>query len=246
MIQKTILWTMILVSLTVVLSAQTEEIDYKATFGIFGTVGTIKNKVLKENKIYQIETTVRLAGLAKMIMGGQVEHYLSKGHMENGLMVSDYYRMEQTKKHQKKLKEYTINHEKHYVTKRYRKWKKGKLLKDIQQRLKFYAKDDLLTLYFNMDTALNKKGEKYIFKAVGLEKQEGLVHITVPNAKEEAPYKKDLGVTADWYAKALIHQKNFRRKKGDILLSVDSDGFIKKAVIKDILMYGDAKLVRIK
>ena len=77
-----------------------------------------------------------------------------------------------------------------------------------------------------------------------MEKQKGLVKITIAQGKEIARYKKDLGKSADWYAKALIVQKNFRKKKGDILLSVDKDGYIKKAVLKDVLMYGDAKLIR--
>jgi hypothetical protein len=154
--------------------------------------------------------------------------------------------MEQTKKKQKKLKEYTVDHNGKYVTKRYRKWKNGKLIKDIKEKLKFYAKDDLLTLYFNMDKAIKEKGKTYIMKAIGLEKQKGIVKVTVPSDAKVASYKKDLGQSADWYAKALIVQKNFRKKKGDILLSVDNDKFIKKAVIKDILMYGDANLIRTK
>jgi hypothetical protein len=97
-----------------------------------------------------------------------------------------------------------------------------------------------------MDKAITKKGKVYTIKAIGLEKQRGIVKVTVPTNAKAASYKKDLGSSADWYAKALIVQKNFRKKKGDILLSVDSDRFIKKAVIKDVLLYGDAKLVRTK
>jgi hypothetical protein len=95
-----------------------------------------------------------------------------------------------------------------------------------------------------MNKAITKKGKVYQFKAVGLEKQKGLVQVTVPKESEIKPYIKDLNLSADWYAKAEIVQQNFKGNKGDILLSVDTDGFIKKAVIKDIMMYGDAKLIR--
>ena len=132
------------------------------------------------------------------------------------------------------------------MTKRYRKWRKGKLVEDRTEKLKFYAKDDLLTLYFNLGVAVKKKGKKYMFNAVGLEKQNGKVQITVPDDAQAAAYKKDLGQGASIYVKALIHQKNFRKKKGDILLAIAKDGFIYKSVIKDILFYGDAKLTRIK
>ena len=227
-------------------SAQVTELNYKATFGIFGKVGTIENTLTRNHKTYKIDTKVTLAGLAKILLSGQADHYVSKGHMENGLMVSDLYQMISKKKDKIVSKEYYINHKGKYVTKRVRKWRKGKLVEDRTEKLKFYAKDDLLTLYFNLGTAVKQKGKKYIFKAVGLEKQNGKVQITVPNDAQVAAYKKDLGQGANLYLKALIYQKNFRKKKGDILLSVAKDGFIHKSVIKDILLYGDAELIRVK
>jgi len=229
-----------------VASAKVTHLNYKATFGIFGKVGTIKNILTQNDKTYRIDTKVKLAGLAKALMGGQVEKYVSQGHMKDGLMISDSYTMTSTKKDKIVKKEYKIHHNAKYVTKRYRKWIKGKLVKDYTNKLKFYAKDDLLTLYFNLGTAVKEKGKTYHFKAVGLEKQNGKVNITVPSDAKNKSYKKDLGKDAVLYAKALIHQKNFRKKKGDILLAIDKDGFIKKSVIKDVLMYGDAKLIRTK
>ena len=227
-------------------SAEETQLDYVATFGIFGTVGTIHNTLTQNHKTYEIDTTVTLAGLAKILLSGQTERYISKGHMEKGLMVSDFYQMITKKRDKTKSKEYHINHKEKYVTKRVRKWHKDKLLEDRTQKLKFYAKDDLLTLYFNLGAAVKQKGKQYLFNAVGLEKQDGKVEITVPDDTQVAAYKKDLGQGATLYAKALIHQKNFRKKKGDILLAVAKDGFIYKSVIKDILFYGDADLTRVK
>ena len=227
-------------------SAKMTELNYVATFGIFGKVGTIENTLTHNHKTYKIDTKVTLAGLAKILLSGQADHYVSKGHMENGLMVSDLYQMISKKKDKIVSKEYHINHKGKYVTKRVRKWLKGKLVEDHTEKLKFYAKDDLLTLYFNLGAAVKKKGKKYMFNAVGLEKQNGKVQITVPEDAQATAYIKDLGQGASFYAKALIHQKNFRKKKGDILLSVAKDGFINKSVIKDILFYGDAKLTRVK
>ena len=231
------------------LHAKVTKIDYKATFGIFGTVGMIKNTLTQSAKRYTIDTKLSLSGLAKMLLGNQGGHYISKGHFENGLMVSDLYQSIEHLKGETISKEYWINHKKKYVTKKYKKWVKGKLVKNTSKRLNFYAKDDLLSFYFNMNRHLkikNNKKHKYQFLVVGLEKQKGKVQVTVANRFERKSYAKDLGNTADWYAKAFIHQKNFRKKKGDVLLSVSKDGYIKASVIKDILLYGDARLERIK
>lgn len=229
-------------------SAKVTQLNYTATFGIFGTVGTIENRLTQNDKSYEIDTKVILAGLAKVLMGGQTEHYVSKGHIKDGLMVSDFYQMTSEKRTKKVIKEYQIDHNEKYVTKRVRKWQKEKLVEDRTEKLKFYAEDDLLTLYFNMGNAVRQKpkGKTYLFRSVGLEKQNGEVQITVPDEIQVAEYKKDLGQDGEIYAKAFIHQKNFRKKKGDILLSIAQDGFINRSVIKDILFYGDAKLTRIK
>lgn len=228
------------------LSAQVTQLNYTATFGVFGRVGSIENRLTQDQTTYEIDTKVTLAGLAKVLLSGQTEHYISKGHMENGLMVSDFYKMVSQKKDKEVSKEYHIDHKEKFVTKRTRRWIKGKLVQDSTERLNFYVKDDLLTLYFNLGNAVKQKGKKYLFTAVGLEKQNGRVQITVPDESQAGVYKKDLGVGAEIYAKALIHQKNFRKKKGDILLAVAKDGFIHRSVIKDIPFYGDAQLVRVK
>ena len=224
--------------------ASVKQINYKATFGIFGTVGKIHNTVTKDSKHYTIKTSVRLSGMAKMMLGGQKEDYISRGHLYKGRMISDFYEMTTRKGSTKKVKTYTLHHKGKYVTKRYRKWVKGKLIKDKTRRLKYYGSDDLLTLYFNMGTVLKKKGMIYHFSVVGLEKQNGRVNVTVPLDKHARRYKKDLGAGASLYAKALIHQKNFKKDKGNILLALGKDGIVSKSVIKDIMLYGDAELIR--
>jgi len=244
--KKTFLIGFMFIIMHTTLYATVDNIAYKATFGIFGTVGTIKNKITKTEKTYSIESKVTFAGLAKLLMVGQVEHYISKGHMSKGLMVSDSYTMISKKKNKLVKKEYLINHKDKTVMKRVRKWKNNHLVKDKKEKLDFYAKDDLLTLYFNLGTAVTEKGKKYYFKAVGLEKQKGKVQITVPSPEHQAAYEKALGRGATLYAKALIVQKSFKNKKGDILMSIAKDGYIQNTVIKDILFYGDAKIKRLK
>ena len=246
MIKKAFLLCFMFVSMVQVTFASVDYVNYKATFGIFGTVGTINNKITKNKNTYEIESKVTVLGLAKVMLDGHTEKHISKGRMVSGLMISDFYQSIQKSENKTISKEYHINHKKKYVTKRERKWKYGKLVKDKKQRLNFYAKDDLLTLYFNLGVAVKKKGKTYKFKAVGLEKQNGIVYVTVPSQKNVTPYVTDLGEGASLYAKAVIKQKNFKNKKGDILLSLSKDSYIEKSVIKDVLLYGDAKIERVR
>jgi len=220
------------------------QIDYDAKFGLFGTVGRLHTTLNKRTKRYELETTVRLSGIAKALLKNHRERHISKGHYEKGLMVSDLYQIIQHYSDTVTSKEYRIDHKRKHVIRRYRKWKHGKLVKEQTKTLNFYAKDDLLTLYFNLGKAIQKRGKTYHFKAVGLEKQKGQVRVRVPSASERSTYTKLLGRGAKLYAKALIYQKNFKHKKGDIFLSIAADGYVQKAVMKDILLYGDVKIVR--
>ncbi len=229
-------------------SAQVTKINYVGTFGVFGKVAMLKTRMTKKSNRYELVTDLEVHGIAKLILDNHEEQHISKGHIVNGLMVSDLYTIKQNRGSKRVLKEYKLDHKLKKVSKRVREWKKGKLVKDKKETLKFYAKNDLLTLYFNLNNAIKnkKKGKTYLFRSVGLEKQEGKAYITVPNTAQLPAYKKDLGNTAVQYAKVLIHQRNFRKKKGDILLSVAKDGFIEKSVIKDVLLYGDAKIERVR
>lgn len=229
-----------------ILFAKVTHVNYDAKFGIFGTIGSLKTKITKNGRKYKIDTKMALTGLAKRLFSRHRGRYISKGHIRNGLMITDLYQVIERYDDMVVSKEYWTNHKRKKVTLKIKKWKGGKLIENSKKRLKFYAKDDLLTFYFNLDRAITKKGKRYHFKVVGLEKQNGRISITVPSPSKSGSYKKDLGASANWYAKALVYQKNFRKKKGDILMSVSEDGYIKKAVIKDILMYGDASIVRAK
>ncbi|MFK5975146.1 MAG: hypothetical protein QM493_01440 [Sulfurovum sp.] len=242
---KKMLFVIMLINSTLMF-AKVTHINYDAKFGIFGTIGSLNTKLTQNRRSYTIDTKMALTGLAKRLFSRHKGRYISKGHIRNGLMITDLYQIIERYDDMVVSKEYWTDHKRKKVTLKVKKWKKGKLIQNSKKRLKFYAKNDLLTLYFNLDKMIPKKGKKYNFKVVGLEKQNGTVKITVPSNSQSGSYKKDLGDTANWYAKALIHQKNFRKKKGDILMSVSKDGYIKKAVIKDILMYGDASLVRVR
>jgi hypothetical protein len=155
--------------------------------------------------------------------------------------------MSSIKRHKSTLKEYYFNHSKHNITRVKKKKKHGKVTTK-KTVLDFYANDDLLTLYFNMHRHIqaHKHQKSFILNVAGLEKQKGKVKITQATSSDRDNYIDDLGSGALWYAKALIVQKSFKNKKGDILLSASKDGYIKKAVIKDLIMYGDATLTRIK
>jgi len=231
-----------------VVSAETIHANYRVSYGILGKIGTAKAVLKKTKKKYQINIELSATGLAKVLSRGRKEHHISKGHMENGLMVSDLYQVIKSHGGTVVNKEYWVDHKHKKVLKKYKKFQKGNLISSQTETLDFYAKDDLLTLYFNLDRAIKDKSKAhtYVFKAVGAERQKGKVTVIIPPKNKLGEYQKDLGEDAEWYATAIIHQKIFSSKEGRLKLSIAKDGITNKAVLKDVIFFGDIRAKRTK
>ena len=248
MLKKFFLSLLFLLSFTVHITAQVIKAEYDVSYGIFGKIGTAKAILKKEHKKYLIDIKLQATGLAKLLSSGREEHHISKGHIVGGVMISDLYQVIKSYGDVLVNKEYWIDHKKKRVKKKYKKYKQGKLLTDTTSYLNFYAKDDLLTLYFNLDTVIKDKHKPkiYYFEVVGAERQKGKVTVTIPSSNALQAYYNALGKDSDWYATAIIHQKIFSSKEGHLILGVAKDGITNKAVLKDVIFFGDIRAVRTK
>jgi len=231
---------------SVYMQAETVKATYDVGYGIFGKIGTAKAILKKQNGAYTIDISLAATGIAKRLSGNRQERHHSEGRVENGLLVSRLYEVERRYRSTKIIKRYTIDAKEHKVTKLYLKYKNGKLVKRYESQLDFFSKDDLLTLYFNLNGYIAHKHSAgtYVFHAVGAEKQHGRVTIILPDASLLPSYKKDLGNNANWYATAVIHQKIFTSKEGRLELAVGKDGITQKALLKDLILFGDIRAVR--
>jgi len=241
--------SMVLIFLfTSLLNAEVIQADYKVEFGIFGEIGIANALLTKKENSYVIDVELKATGLAKKLSGNRKEQHISKGHIENGMMVSDLYQV--IKSHGSKTvnKVYRINHKTKTVTKEYKRWKNGKVTKESNTTMDYYSKDDLLTLYFNLDKKIldKKEAKSYTFTAVGAEKQGGRVDVIIPNKNDLKEYKDSLGKNKNsWYARAIINQDIFSSDKGELLLRIGNDGITQKAVLKDLIFFGDIRAIRL-
>jgi len=245
---KKILITLSFVLLSSFVQAETIKADFKVEFGIIGEIGIANAVLTKDDNYYEIDVKLKATGIADTLSGGRKEHHVSKGHIENGMMISDYYQVTKSNGSKMTTKLYTINHEEKTVTKEYKRWKNGKLTTDKTETLDFYSPDDLLSLYFNLNQKITnrKEAKEYTFNAVGAEKQQGTVEVAIPEQSELKEYKEMLGESADaWYAKAIVHQDIFSSDKGELLLRIGDDGLTQKAVLKDLIFFGDIRAKRI-
>jgi len=237
-----------LLALLFTLHAETLYVEYKVEFGLFGEIGVAKATLDRGENHYEIDIQLDSTGLAKTLSGDRKERHISKGHIENGRMVSDLYQIMKSHGVYSSNRIYRIDHEHHKVTQQTQKWKRGKLYKDKTIEMdEIYAKDDLLTLYFNLDSYIQDKNrsQDYRLHAVGAEKQKGYVDVHIPTKQELVEYQELLGDNQDWYAKAIIYQDIFSSDKGELLLGIGADGITNKAVLKDLLFFGDIRAKRL-
>jgi hypothetical protein len=248
MLQKLFLVVSMMFFTNLSLSAETIRADYDVSYGIFGKIGVAKAILRKSRTAYEIDIHLAATGMAKALSGNRKERHLSKGHIRKGVLISDSYEVIREYRSTKVVKRYIIDHQKRIVRKIYRKFKKGKLVDEQKQRLSFYAPNDLLTLYFNLDRLLPDKSRAgtYEFQAVGAEKQQGRVSVVIPSKSALPSYKDDLGNGAAWYATVVIHQKIFMSKEGRLQLAVGKDGITQTALLKDLILFGDIRAVRKK
>jgi hypothetical protein len=228
--------------------AETVKADYKVEFGIFGEIGIANAILKKDDTSYEIDVELISTGLAKKLSGDRKEHHISKGHIENGVMVSDLYQVIKSHGDKTTNKIYYIDHKNKSVIKSDKRWKNGKMTKDSNSTLDYYSKNDLLTLYFNLDQMIQdkQKSASYTFTAVGAEKQNGSVDVMIPSKEELAEFKEEVGDKGEkgWYARAIINQDIFSSDKGELLLRIGEDGITDKAVLKDLILFGDIRAER--
>ena len=228
--------------------AKVLDVSYEVSFGMLGKLGISEAHLETIGDRYTIDIKMKATGLAKILSKNRKERHISKGHIVNGLYISDSYTVVKSygKKHTEKR--YTIDHKNKKVKKEYLRTKNGKIAKNEHTVLDFYSENDLLTLYFNLPKMIKdrSKASSYEFSAVGAERQKGKVEVYIPKKSELEEYKKTLGEGEYWYITAVIYQKIFASNKGELMLSIGKDGITQKAVLKDLVMFGDLVAERVK
>lgn len=230
-----------LIGMVSALYSQVLDAHYRVSFGAIGEIGKAKAHLERDAEHYRIEVAGEATGFAKHLSRNRKEIQVSEGHIRDGLLVSDRYSVIRSYGNKVIKKVYTIDHEHQRVVQSNETAENGVVISQELKTLDFYTQNDLLTLYFNMTTLIPDKEKKalYTFKSIGAEKQQGSVEVIVPSKEERVSYEKYLGEGGAWYLTAIIHQKIFSSSRGELILKVNEDGITQKAMLKDVIMFGD-------
>jgi len=239
----------------VILDAKSMVADYIVEFGIVGQVGKVHTQYTDNAKLYTIDTHLSAVGvLAKTATDNLKERHICKGFIDkDGRRIATSYQMLKTYGEYKSMTLYTVDHKSKNISKKYQKWQKTKnnhyrKTQDYKVHLGYYATDDMVTLFLNLDQHIKdkNKAKHYVFKAVGADRKNGRVDITIPNKKESKEMAKLVGKVkkGEWLMNLVMHRQLYSSKKGELMVRMNKESIIEKAVLKDLIFFGDVRIIK--
>ncbi len=238
-----------------VLFAKDINTTYKVSFGIFGQIGIAKTSLHTKGKKYKILVYAKSTGFTSFISGDRQEWYESEGVIKKGNLVPSIYkkvvqrmvRVGDAFSDESKtlLKRYTLIYKFNHKIKSVIATKiktEGKNRSEHSEEIKFYAKNDLLSLFFNFKKlfpTLEIKKQKVLY-AVGANKETGKIDL-FPLAKKEFANLISGDLSGLKFMKVILSDKIFASKKGELYLGLDDKGLCEKAVLKDVILFGDIR-----
>ncbi|MCF6245526.1 MAG: hypothetical protein L3J43_10895 [Sulfurovum sp.] len=244
------MFKMMLLSFLIMINiyAKTMMEKYSVEYGIIGEIAKVSASMKTNKNSYVIDANLTVIGfIANKATDNLKERHISKGHISKGKYITDMYQMIKSYGKYNATTIYRTNHKKKYVTREYKKWKNGKLIIHEKLKLKYYATHDLTNIFMNLaQYKMQKTGKEYVKKVVGADRKNGSVLLSLPTAKEAYSMKKILGKTkkGEWYAKLIMQRQVYDSKRGELELKVGNDGMLEMAVLKDLVFFGDVRIIR--
>ena len=243
-----IILTLIVLFFTSLVHAERIEADYNVEFGIVGQVGKVHAVLKSDGKHYMIDANVSALGIAKAVTRNLKERHISKGEVVNGMLVTHMYQMIKSYGEFTSTTIYRVDHKKKRVTRQYKKWKYDKLVTDRTARLGYYGRDDMMTFFLNLPKYITDRDhpqrDRYI--AVGADRKNGRVDVIIPsqNALKEIKDLVGKGKPGEWFATVIMHRRLYQSAQGELDVRVGREGLVEKAVLKDLIFFGDVRIIK--
>jgi hypothetical protein len=222
------------------------EATYDISYGIFGKLGKSKAIVKVTGDRYKISIKAKATGLANTLSGGRTEEYVSIGQYSNDKYIPQIFTTIKTNGNEQSINIYNFDYKNRVITRNYSTYelndKKWEHQGGSVTNMDYFANEDLLTIFFNLKTySLDlSKGKAYSLTALGANNNDGRIDIIAPTKSQ----LKDINSVMhndDKKIIVIINQKIFSSPKGELYISLRSDGICSSAILKDILLFGDIK-----
>lgn len=217
-----------------ILSAKVLSASYEVSFGVFQTMGTADARLeIRDDQTYTIRIVARTVGLAKTLSNNRVEVYESHGSVKEGKLIPEKYVKIRRTDSKKITKIYTFDHPNKTV------WRENIETDEWSKvRNDYYAQEDILSLFFNLKYYCKSEENRSLY-AVGGNKTDGKIDVVFPKKDELQQIKKDLEMEEGNFLKVILNDRIFASANGELLINLGNDGLSDKAVLQDVLLFGD-------
>lgn len=225
----------------------TQKSSYDIKFDIVGTLGNVQMTFVKDHNSYYIRMDAKTVGFAKVLSNGREEIYESKGRIINGILIPKEYKKTKINNKYKKVKKFTFDHTNKKVFLENNNYSKStNKSNNSKEPYKFYAKNDILSLYFNiLELIKTSNKDKMFFNAIGGKKDNGRIDIEKLTGEKRDSALEYLDARNDLIVlKVTINQKIFSSEKGELLIAIDQKNMCTIAVLKDVILFGDIKGIK--
>ncbi len=234
----------VLLLFTQIASAKVLSATYEVSYGIFQTMGVAQTEFQQnDDDTYRIYVSAKTTGIAKFLSSNRVEIYESRGIVKDGKLIPAVFVKTRQTNSNKRVKTYTFDHANKVVSTQTIETKKGQSHTENGQN-DYYAQEDFLSLFFNLKNYT--KQSNYTFYAIGGNKKDGRIDALYPKNKELDKIKKALNMVEGTFLKVILNDRIFASRNGELLINLDAEGLCEKAVLEDVLLFGDIVGKRVK
>ncbi|MGD9971229.1 MAG: DUF3108 domain-containing protein [Sulfuricurvum sp.] len=228
------------------LFSKTLSATYEVSFGIFQKLGVAETTLqINDDQTYRIRVEAKTTGWAKTLSNNRTELYESRGIVRNGRLIPSVYTTMRKSNSKMSLKTYTFDHANRVVWKETLKTTADGEENRNRETNEYYASEDILSLFFNLKLYTIKRQSTY-FNAIGGNKEDGRIDTIFPRNEALAKMKQELQLEDGEFLKVILNERIFSSEKGELMINLDDDGLCRKAVLKDVLLFGDIVGTRIR
>jgi hypothetical protein len=212
--------------------------QYSISGGLIGSVADATVSYSEKGSSYRINIDIAAKGMARMLSDNLKEHHTSYGSIKHGEYYAKEYKIDKTYKDIRHIRRYLFDYTHQKITKISTKWKKEKKIHEHKERLKYFAHNDILTLYHNIMRFKKKhKAGNYTIKLAGAEKEGGKLTFTLPKGKTFHALES---------IKLFLRRSFFSKGQGGLTLGVDASGIVKRGILDNVKLLGEVTLKRTK
>lgn len=218
--------------------------EYDVEYGWFKELGEARAFLNVSGQNYHIKIEAAAKGLAKFISRGRAETYESYGVLTPKGYLPQKFTQYKRWSDKAERTTYIFDHAAKKVLKIKEKYEDGRLMDKSEEPNKYYADNDILTLYFNIsdDFRAMKPGSQKVYYAVGANPKDGRVDLIIPFGEKLRELKDTFkGVVASSYVIVFINQKIFSSERGELWIAFNDKNDCERATLKDVILFGDIR-----